>query len=264
MHDNSGRRRESAPDGDDSLDRAHAGWAADPVVLRGMEYLIALSAGILSVDAAPLYALLAATNQALEGRPSYSAVLASAQFAFALEHLGFNAELIPACTTLVHQNGTDKIDVGVWERPPVMRNDGVTDGHLVVWVDSLKRLIDLGLCNQPMLLKLSSDEKPLTNPIVLPIAGGRKQLFDTQGTTLRPPFGIFWTFFPHWMPRFEFFFHRHATAIEDGGLALVDVTVGLLSALVMYGDLSGFDQLFPQLAARMEFNRSMPEGNNAN
>lgn len=263
MHDTSGRDGEFAPDGDDSLDRAGPPYAAEPVVLRGMEYLMALSAGIVPVEAAPLYALLAATNQALEGRSSYSVVLASAQFAFALEHLGFKAELIPACTTLVHKNGTDKIDIGVWERPPVMRNDGITDGHLVVWADSFKRLIDLGICNQPTVLELSSDEEPLTNPIVLPIAGGRKQLFDTQSTTLRPPFGIFWTFFPHWMPRFDPFFHRHAAAVEEGGLALANVTVGLLSALMMYSDLTGFDRLFPQLAARMEFNSGMPEENNA-
>jgi hypothetical protein len=229
-----------------------------------MEYLMGLSAGIVPVDTAPLYILLAATTQALEGRSSYSAVLASAQFAYALEHLGFKAEMIPACTTLVHKNGTDKIDIGVWERPPAMRNDGITDGHLVVWVDSFKRLIDLGPCNQPALLKLSSEEEPLINPIVLPIAGGRKQLFDTQSTTLRPPYGIFWTFFPRWMSRYEFFFQRHTTAVEDGGLALANVTVGLLSSLIMYSDLRGFDQLFPQLAARMEFNSIMSKRNNAN
>jgi hypothetical protein len=215
-----------------------------------LSFLINLSAGQLAADITPLYTLLAAIQQTLSNRLAYSIVIASAQFAHALEHLGFEAELIPACTTLVREGQKRPIDIGVWKHPPVVRPDGTTDGHVVVWADSYRRCIDLGLCHHPEMLKLSSDNDSLTNPIVLPIAGGRAQFLDSsnQQATLRPPFGIFWNLFPQWNSRLEPFFVYHANEIERGGLALANVTVDLLSALAVHSDLAELYRLYPRLS----------------
>src|SRR5437016_3470889 len=93
---------------------------ADILLLPSMEFLDAASRGVLSVDVIPLYALLAGIYQAIGRRPAYSAVLASAQLVCALEHLGFDAELIPACTAVYGQGKTHLTDIGVWRNPPVV------------------------------------------------------------------------------------------------------------------------------------------------
>jgi hypothetical protein len=242
--------REAIQHGTARADHPEPIWTSGILTHAGLSFLVNLSTGKLAADISPLYTLLAAIQQTLSNRLAYSIVIASAQFVRALEHMGFEAELVPACTSLVRKGEKRPIDIGVWEHPPVVHPDGTTDGHVVVWADSYKRCIDLGLCHHPEMLKLSSDNDSLTNPIVLPIAGGRAQFFDsgTQHTTLRPPFGIFWTLFPQWNSRLEPFFIRHEDEIERGGLALANVTVDLLSALAVYNDLAELYRLYPRLS----------------
>lgn len=232
---------------------------ADLLLSPSMDLLYAIAQGALSVDVMPLYALLAGTYQAIGRRPAYSAVLASAQLVSALEHLDFDAELIPACTAVYGQDRTHLTDIGIWRHPPVVRDDGTTDGHVVVWADSFRRFIDLGVCNQPTILE-ASDGQSLPSPAVLPMAGGRKQLLDeaSGAMTLRPPFAFAWNFFPEWKRRFDPFLAYHATTVEHGGLALANVAIGLLSALAIYSDLTNLTQLYPRLDALLSGRAILP------
>ena len=232
---------------------------AEFLLLPDMDFFDAVSSGMLPVDVIPLYALLAGIYQAVGRRPAYSAALASAQLVRALEHLGFDAELIPACTAVYRQDRTHVTDIGVYQQPPVVRDDGVTDGHVVVWSNTFRRCIDLGVCNQHTLLE-TSNGRTLTSPIVLPMAGGIKQLLDeaSGAATLRLPFVFGWNFFPEWRSRFDPFLSYHATAINQGGIALAKVAVGLLSALSVYSNLTELEQLYPRLGALLSGQADLP------
>jgi hypothetical protein len=225
-----------------------------------MELFAAFHVGALSIEVMPLYALLSAIYQAITGRPDYSVVMASAQLVRALEHLGFKAELIPASILIVRESDKRTMDIGVWDHPPVVHNDGTTDGHVAVWADSFNRCIDLGLCNNEVLLKSSSDSQNLVWPAVLPVAGGRDELLDESRRPAIPrlPFMICWTFIPQWKSYFDPFLARHAPAIEDGGMALARVAVDLLSAIAIYSDMSEFNQRYPWLAKLLSGQADLP------
>jgi hypothetical protein len=186
--------------------------------------------------------------------------MATAQFVRAIQYLGLEAELVPACTTMSHQNGTATIDIGVWEHPPVMRDDGTINGHAILWAESFKRCIDLGLCNHPAALKLFSEDPSFAIPVVVPMRG-KAQLVDQdrRNMFLRKPFGIYWTTFPHWVSSYDPFLLRHANAITQGGLALANVAVDLLSALAVFTDLSDLGRLYPQLADLISGRASLPQ-----
>src|SRR5215467_8906417 len=62
---------------------------AEFLLLPDIEFFRALSTGMLPLDVAPFYALLAAIIQAVCRRQAYSTVIASAQLVCAFEHLGF-------------------------------------------------------------------------------------------------------------------------------------------------------------------------------
>ena len=237
---------------------------AETLLFSGMELFAALYAGLLSADVMPLYALLSAIYEALGHRPDYPKVIASAQLARALEHLGFGAELIPASVMLARVGQERIMDIGVWEHPPVMRDDGTTDGHVVVWADSFKRCIDLGPCNHPALIASSTDSENLTLPVVVHLAGGREELLDQSRayTTLRLPFVMNWIFIPPWKSYFDTFLARHAAAVEDGGLAIAKVAVDLLSAIAVYSDMTEFNQRYPWLAELVSGQAvlSLPDG----
>jgi hypothetical protein len=225
-----------------------------------MELFAALNDGVLSADVMPLYALLVAIYEAIGGRPSYPVAVASAQLVRALEHLGFEAELVPASIAVAHEGEKRIMSIGAWEHPPMVRDDGTTDGHVVVWADSFKRCIDLSVCNHPMLLESSSDDQKLTMPIILPVAGGLEELLDKsrQHVLPRPPFMMMWIFIPQWKSYFNSFLSRHMPVIEDGGLALAKVAIDLLSAIAVYSDMSRLNQRYPWLAEMLSGQMDLP------
>jgi hypothetical protein len=225
-----------------------------------MERYAPFHLGVLPADVMPLYALLVAITHAITGRPDYPVVVASAQLVHALEYLGFEAELVPASILLAHQVKRNPINVGVWEHPPVLRDDGTTDGHVAVWADSFRRCIDFGLCNHPVLLESSSDRQSLAGPVVLPVAGGRKELLDgsRRPTILRLPFAMCWTFIPQWKRYFDPILACHSSAIEDGGLALARVAVDLLSAIAVYSDMSKVYKRYPWFTELLSGQADLP------
>lgn len=234
---------------------------AETLLPPDLERFAAFHLGVLPVDVMPLYALLIPIYHAITRRPNYPVVVASAQLVRALEHLGFEAELVPA-SILIAREGDEKhpMDIGAWKHPPVLRDDGTTDGHVAIWADSFRRCIDLGPCNHPVLLKSSSDSQNLVGPVVLPMGEGREKLLDDsrRATILRLPFVMCWTFIPQWKPYFDPILACNSSAIEDGGLALAKVAVDLLSAIAVYSDMSKFNKRYPWLTELLSGQADLP------
>jgi hypothetical protein len=228
----------------------------------GYELFIAGMLDVMPEEAVPVQAIVAVAHQAIAARPAYPAVVAAGQLARSLSLLGFDSELIPACTTIGYQDrGKTRFrEIGVWQRPPVVRADGTTDGHVVVWCDSLTRCIDLAPCQDRLLRRASTSGVPADQPVVLPVAGGRRQLLDRsrQMVTPRPPFVLHWMFFPDWMPMLNPLLDRHSVAIELGGLEMAQASLDLLSALAVVRDLPLLDELYPTLGDLLSGRRSLP------
>ncbi|MDB6084374.1 MAG: hypothetical protein JWN43_2255, partial [Gammaproteobacteria bacterium] len=205
----------------------------------------------------------ASVCQAVGGRAAYRCIVACGQLMRALQYLGFDAELIPACTSVsrVERGDVRMADIGVWDHPPVIRSNGTTDGHLAVWSDSLNRCIDIGVCHEPALRRASTGEQVLTLPAILPVPGGRQQLLHTARSivTLRHPFALSWMFFPQWRSRFDPLLDHHSAVIEHGGLALAHVVVDLLSAVAVYRDLGQLGELYPRLGSLVYGQALLPE-----
>jgi hypothetical protein len=234
---------------------------AEKLLLSGGENFVVGSWEILPLEIVPLYAALSAIHQAIGDRPTYSTIIASAQLARGLEYLGFDAELIPASTTVFRmENGRKKVvNIGVWNHPPLMRDNGTTDGHVVVWAASFKRCVDLGGCQNWILRRTAAENGGTVLPWVAPFPGGRRQLVGQIPAIISGQFAFTWALFPQWGPGFESLLAHHARAIEHGGLALGHVVVDLLSALAVHRDLGELLQRYPHLDGLVSGRTLLPE-----
>lgn len=226
--------------------------AAEDFLLSGYDTFLGALV-VLPVELTPLYAMLTAIYHAIGRRASYSGVVASGQLVRGLEHLGFEAELLPACMSVFRLN---RGHVGAH-----ISGDGKTSGHLVVWVSSFNRCIDLAVCQDRTLVRASIGDAVLALPVILPVPGGREKLLygsESIGTE-RPPFEISWKFFPEWMSRFEPLLTQHTVAIEHGGLALAHVVVDLLSAVAVHQDLCQLGDLYPRLGGLLSGRTHLPK-----
>lgn len=150
-------------------------------------------------DMIPMWAAITLLSGVSAGQPANSCAQASYQLAGALGYLGYDAELVAAC---VHVRSTDgrSTDVGVWERPPQVRRNGTTDGHVVVWTSSFRRLIDLTIGQDPQLQRAARRNPNLAAPVV----GELDELvaFGEGATPIvpRPPFAFAYMLLPQYTP----------------------------------------------------------------
>lgn len=215
------------------------------------------------MEVTPLYAILTAAYQAIGGRAAYSEIVASAQLVRGLEHLGFEAELIPARTNVfrLSRGGAGVTEANTWDHPQTTSGGGATDKNLVVWAASFNRCVDLSMCQNEVLKRASVNGEIFTFPVILPMPGGLEQLLhraDLIGAE-RPPFKISWKFFPEWKPQFDSVLAHYAATIEHGGLALAHVVVDLLSASAVHRDLRQIEDLYPRLGGLLSGGVHLPE-----
>ncbi len=240
-------RLKQSPNAAESTPDARTGKFLVP----GFELYIGGSIKALPLEVTPLYALMVAAHHAVARRPDYSSVVAAAQFMCGLEYLGFQAEIIAACTSVFHpkRDGNRKTDIGVWKHPPVVRSDGTTDGHAVIWTDSFKRCIDIGICRDPTLQRESKNDPSLEAPAILPCPEGRDKLIHGSFSVgaHRSPYMLTWMFFPEWTSNYDLLLETRAATIQHGGLAMAHVAIDLLSALSLYRDTSELWALYPSL-----------------
>lgn len=244
--------------------RARAAARAGPSAHtpRLPEYTSAIFSGLLEmpIDAVPLYAMLAVVHQDMSGRSANTCISVCRQIAASLQLLGFDAESMVAYTTIEPQGhqAAPQTEIGVRDQPPIVRPDGTTDGHMVVWADSFNRLVDPTIMQEPRLRRAARTSHTYGLPVVLPVAGGRAALERGRFGTHREPY-LTWTVFPQWTYRLDF---APTTEYRDvfryGALGLAGATLEILRGLSEHRDLTELHRLYPQLHELLVGRRELP------
>jgi hypothetical protein len=118
----------------------------------------------------------------------------------ALVHLGLQAEVIAARARIEHANGTVEY-VGEFRQTPAVRNNGESDGHAVLWVETVHRLVDPTIMQVQQLYTVTEDNVSFGLPVVIPLPSVDLLSDPVTGMTVgchRPPLMISWVPQPQW------------------------------------------------------------------
>jgi hypothetical protein len=105
----------------------------------------------------------------LSGTPADRAVSASWQLSGTLRYLGFDSEVIAACALVMRDDDASPDHVGARDQVPTLREDGSTDGHAVVWAESLGLLIDPAIVLSRHMQAVAQGDPVLSFPVVLSV-----------------------------------------------------------------------------------------------
>jgi len=214
------------------------------------------------VELTPLYAVLAALHQASSGKPVGTCVVSCHQISGALHHLGFDAEPIAACATLYRTTDTftEVSEVGVWKRPPVLRPDGTTTGHMVVWTASFAQLIDPTLVQDPTLFALAATDPIYSIPVSVALPTDPDEVLRARPVVaLDERLHASWLLLPEWTEAMNSVLAgAEGTAATLGGLALATDALVALRNLGQERDLTQLPHLYPQLGALLSGRRRLP------
>lgn len=212
----------------------------------------------------PLYAALAIVHNDMSGARPNCCVPICYQLASALAYLGLKAEPLAACATVFSREdlGETVTDVGVWQETPIIRADGTTNGHVILWADSFGRMVDPTVVQEPRLLAAARRDPDVSLPCILPIPGGRDGLLSTQPKMIRGPFVIGWTTFPDGAVDLAPMLHGDlGEAVTYGALALAHGTLDILRVLheKRSDHLAGLDEAYADLGALVAGHQALPE-----
>lgn len=206
---------------------------------------------VVPAELTPLYAILAVLHQAMSGKPAGSCALTCHQISDALHHLGFPAEPIAACATLYRTAGTfsEESDLGVWQRPPIVRPDGTTTGHMIVWAPSFAQLVDPTLVQHPFLLTRAATDPAYSIPVCAPAPTDPDVLLQEKLVArLDEDLYVSWLLQPEWTDAVNAVLDETDTlAAELGGLSLATNALDVLHRLTAERDLS----VLPAMSARL-------------
>lgn len=207
--------------------------------------------GGVAVEHLPLYAALTVVHHDMSGAPVNSCVSICHQLAGALEHLGFSAEVMVACATIFDRENQEvkHADVGVWDRAPIVRADGTTNGHVVLWAESFRRLVDPTIVQAPVLFNAARDDEVFTLPIVLPVESREKLLAAPSLATFKGPFLLSWMLFPDWTPSLAPALRGDlGAALPYGKLGLAHAVLDVLRALgQVRPDVHRLNSMYPKI-----------------
>lgn len=214
------------------------------------------------VEQTPLYAVLAVLHQALSGRPVGSCVLSCHKISGALRHLGFDAEPIAAHARLYRTTATftEESDIGVWKRPPVVRTDGTTTGHMVVLAWSFGQLVDPTLVQDPTLLARAVGDPIYSIPACTPVPT------DLDSLLQRPPVQrldhdlyVSWLLQPEWTDATNAVLDETLRlAATLGALSLATQAIDVLQRLGTERDLISLENGNTVLGAMLSGERQLP------
>lgn len=218
--------------------------------------------GGVAVEQLPLYTALSVVHHDMGGAPAGSCVSICHQLAGALDHLGFSAEVMVACATIFDREDQEVkyADVGVWDRQPIVRPDGTTDGHVVLWAGSFRRLVDPTIVQAPALLEAARDDELFTLPVVLPMDSREKLLSAESLATFKGPFLLSWMLFPDWAPALAPALRGDlAAAMPYGTLSLAHTVLDLLRGLgQLRSDVRRLNSMYPKLGALLSGREQLP------
>ncbi|MFI0449770.1 hypothetical protein [Actinomadura sp. 6N118] len=217
----------------------------------------------VSVELVPLYTALAVVHDDMSGAHANACVPICHQLAGALAHLGFDAEVMTACAQVGDRDRQDVTyaDIGVWDRPPIVRPDGTTDGHVVLWANSFRRLVDPTIAQAPMLMEAARTDVQFTLPTILPVASREQLLSMPTISTAKGPYLITWMLLPDWnealMPAL---FGDIGEAMPYATLALAYECLHVMRALgEERTDLRQLHNRYPRLGDLLAGRRQLPE-----
>jgi hypothetical protein len=212
------------------------------------------------MDAVPLFMTVAVLHQSQAGKPAGTCVTTCLTLIRALEHLGFSAEPLAACASVFSRDthNTKITDVGVWEHPPVVRPDGTTNGHMIVWSPSFRRMIDPTIAQAPVLLEAARTSLVQSYPSVLQV--DHEALLSTTVTAPRGPYTVTWTVFPQWTPILTgMLAPAHHEAIEHAAVRLAGLVVEQLPMIGQIRDQRALHSLHPHLGALLSGRALLPD-----
>jgi hypothetical protein len=214
------------------------------------------------VEQTPLYAVLTVLHQALSGKPVGTCVLSCHQISGALHHLGFHAEPIAACATLYRNTDTftEVSEVGVSKRPPIVRPDGTTTGHMVVWTRSFGLVIDPSLVQHPILLSRAAEHPIYSIPVPVEAPTDRDELLQHRlALALDTQLSASWLLLPELTDATNAVLDGPMrTAAKLGGLGLATDALDVLQRLGEDRDLSQLPDLYPRLGALLRGEQYLP------
>lgn len=175
-----------------------------------------------NVELLPMYTALALVYEELAHQPGKICIPVCHQLLGSLKYLGFDGEVIAASAMVMDSESKDMEDVGEYKRAPRLEDDGSTDGHVVVWLESFRRLVDPTIVQSRTIQKAARLNADLGLPVVVPVPS-REILLSPESpglTTIRAPLLIGWILQPQWTE------------------PLTPVQAGDLHAGIAYGQLS--------------------------
>jgi hypothetical protein len=173
---------------------------------RGLGRLMRLAASVqdmlnhCNVELLPLYTALALVHDELAGPPGKICIPVCHQLLGGLKYLGFDGEVIAASAIVMNIETKDTEDVGEYKRAPRLEDDGSTDGHVVVWLESFRRLVDPTIAQSRTIQTAARLNAGLGLPVVVPVPN-REILLSPESpgpTTIRAPLLIGWILQPQW------------------------------------------------------------------
>lgn len=214
-----------------------------------------------AVELLPLFAALAVIHSELTGTPAACSVPVCWQLQGCLEYLGFDSEVI-AASSLVMRDGDNRPErVGQIDHLPSLKDDGSTNGHVVVWADSFGQLVDPTIVRAQYLQAMAQGHPGLSFPVMLPVAD-RDTLFGATVicSSSRPTLNIAWGLLPHWTQALT---PRPGsdldTGIAYGKLAVAHITLEVVRGLnIVRADTEQLRALYPALAALLNGSSQLP------
>jgi hypothetical protein len=208
----------------------------------------------------PFYAMIGVVRQGLIDSDYLATVIPSAQIARGFEYLGFKAQLVAACATLLQAGEPPKSmgDLGTWKAPPKIREDGTTDAHTVVWVDSFYRCIDLSVCQHPAIKSASKDEPKDTTPAVLPAEDLNALLTRGHIVYFRGRYGVLLMFTTPWTKLLDPLLQHKSDIVDQGGLALAHAVLDQLSYMSEERDLEELANTYSTLGDLLRERNHLP------
>jgi len=184
----------------------------------------------------------------------------------ALKYLGLRSKVIAAIACVEHAGTHEHQQLGACAHTPALRSDGHTDGHAVLWLDPLHRLIDpVIMLSQNLQPMLEDEDIAVGGPVVLGFPYNSfltKSIHDVPIWCCRASLLITWTLQPRWthaltpVPGSDL-----ASGLAYGKLALTYATLELIQGLgdlELRSDISQLRACHPVLASLINGSSRLP------
>ena len=181
----------------------------------------------------------------------------------ALQYLGLQGQVIAASAHVVHDVSGAADNIGECLRAPIVRDDGDSDGHAVLWMESSRRLIDPTVLQLQHLHAAAEDNTSFGVPVMLPLPSLDSLLDPAPGMAvmcLRPPLVISWVAQPRWAQAISPVPGSDLDAgLSYGKLALAHSILELIRGLRNFrSDLVQVNALYPILADLLDGRSHLP------